>query len=380
MFATAIVLGCGLACRSERTPAHTGPSEVPGEPATSATSNSANRPAKGSRVAIETGIFHAGTPPGLFARVPELEPPLSEIELGPFQIDVLPYPGDPDVAPLRVESAQQAASSCAEREGRLCTELEWERACKGDKSQPFSSGKEWRCDGALGCPSSFGVHGLGTQREWTASHFGTGTQYQGKPVMRGADADASIDAHRCAHRGVGSIDGKAAFRCCYGPPNGIKVVEATREAVFKKHPLTKEKLGELLKSHPRTEALAKEELVLFPDPEAARTVIDRGPGDRMGFDFTATPLLWSPVPGARFLAVSGRAGKNEAFVLVYHALGNDRFELASSFLMHDEAGPVVFAYSEGIEPRFHFSTCWGCPGDTGKVLYREPDRAVVLQP
>jgi hypothetical protein len=28
----------------------------------------------------------------------------------------------------------------------------------------------------------------------------------------------------------------------------------------------------------------------------------------------------------------------------------------------------------------HFSTCWGCPGETGKILFRKPERPVILQP
>jgi hypothetical protein len=158
------------------------------------------------------------------------------------------------------------------------------------------------------------------------------------------------------------------------------VQEPAREHVYEKVDLTPERLRELLASHPRTKALAEQEVHLFAEPEAARTVVDRGPGDRKGFQFTVKPLSWTPVPGARFLAVTGRSGDATSFVVVYYALGRDRYSLASSFVMHDEAGPVAFAYSEGIEPRFHFSTCWGCPGETGKVLYRKPDRAVVLQP
>ena len=42
--------------------------------------------------------------------------------------------------------------------------------------------------------------------------------------------------------------------------------------------------------------------------------------------------------------------------------------------------PVALAYNGYIRPRLHFSTCWGCPGETGKILYRDPDAAVVLQP
>jgi hypothetical protein len=78
--------------------------------------------------------------------------------------------------------------------------------------------------------------------------------------------------------------------------------------------------------------------------------------------------------------VAGSADPKTSFVVVFNVIGDDRHSVASSFVMHDEPGPVAFAYSESIAPRFHFSTCWGCAGETGKVLYRKPDRAVILQP
>jgi hypothetical protein len=28
----------------------------------------------------------------------------------------------------------------------------------------------------------------------------------------------------------------------------------------------------------------------------------------------------------------------------------------------------------------HWSNCWGCPGENGKVLFKQPDSVVILQP
>lgn len=331
-----------------------------------------------SRVLVESGKFEAGTEPGAFNRIPELEPALRRVELGSYQIDVLPHPNTPGSAPTWVESVEEAARLCDERGARLCTELEWERACKGPDSTPFSTGAEWNCPDPTACTSGFGARGLGALPEWTSSRFGTGSERAGTAVVRGAAVDEAPALHRCARRS-GSTK-RATFRCCHGAPNATKVEEPGRDRVYAKAELEPERLRELLAAHPRTEALATENLQLFAEPEAARTVIDRGPGDRKGFQFTVAPLHWTPVPGARFLAATGRSGERTSFVVVFYDLGRDRYSLASSFVMHDEPGPVAFAYSEGIEPRFHFSTCWGCPGETGKVLYRTPDRAVVLQP
>jgi hypothetical protein len=298
--------------------------------------------------------------------------------LGPYEIDTLPHPGNSDTPPLWVASADAAARICDEAGARLCTELEWERACKGPDSTPFSSGSEWTCENPRDCASGFGVRGLGALPEWTSSRFGSASEQSGKSVIRGAPADAAAELHRCARRTSGVEP--ATFRCCRGAPNAMKVEEPTREKVYEKVELGAPRLRELLALHPRTKHLTDAEVQLFAEPEAARTVVDRGPGDRKGFQFTVMPLSWTPVPGARFLAVAGRSGATTSFVVVFYTLGRDRYALASSFVMRDEPGPVALAYSDSIEPRFHFSTCWGCPGETGKVLYRKPDRAVVLQP
>jgi hypothetical protein len=139
------------------------------------------------------------------------------------------------------------------------------------------------------------------------------------------------------------------------------------------------RLEKLLAANPRTQALAKD-VQFFREPDAAKTVIARGPGDKKGFNFTVAPLSWNPVAGAEYLLVTGRSGRDTSFVLSYYILGQDEFRLASSFIMKNEPGPVAFAYSGYIRPRLHFSTCWGCLGETGKILFRSPDSVVILQP
>jgi hypothetical protein len=65
---------------------------------------------------------------------------------------------------------------------------------------------------------------------------------------------------------------------------------------------------------------------------------------------------------------------------VFRVVGKDDYQLASSFIMENEVGPVALAYNGYIRPRLHFSTCWGCPGETGKILYKEPDSVIITQP
>jgi hypothetical protein len=337
-----------------------------------------------ARVAIPTGEFQAGTRPGRFLRDPEREPSTFRARLGSFEIDRFPYPNQSDRPPRLGASIDEATRACSEISGRLCTELEWEYACSGLQSQPFATGTTFtqQCNNSL-CSSEFGLIAMGTQPEWTATTFGAGSPSVGQPVLRGASSDpkTATDARRCAHRFASSapLAKEVGFRCCYGAPNGERIIEPSDGVPFEKARLDGPALKKLLQLDPRTAPLAAE-LTLFAEPDGVNTVLGRGPGDRQGFDFTTSPLYWRPTLGARFLVFAGKSGKATSFVLAYHAIGADEFELASSFIMRGEQGPVVLAYSASLRPRLHFSSCWGCLGESGRILFRDPDGVVVVQP
>jgi hypothetical protein len=281
----------------------------------------------------------------------------------------------------------EAERLCAERGARLCSELEWERACKGPASDAYAGGGHFKrlcAKEPESCASGFDVLAMGSAlREWTSSDVRP--PEKGRPdgaAVRGASAEAPDPNHRCAQRSAVAADsrsGDLGFRCCGGAPNGAVIREPSLGQTFTKIRITAERLEQLLGDHPRTRELAKD-VVLFREPDAAETVVARGPGDRQGFKFTVSPLIWNPAAGARYLLVVARSGERTSFVLSYHILSKDRYSLLSSFVMLDEPGPVAFAYSGYIRPRLHFSTCWGCPGETGKILFREPDSVVLLQP
>jgi hypothetical protein len=338
------------------------------------------------RIEIPEGPFFAGSTPGERGRDPEIEPRHYEVKLGPFRIDRLAYPNDPAKAPVTGVTRQEAKKLCAARAGRLCTELEWERACKGPGSDAYSGSDVWdpRCaTQPHSCASGFDVLAMGTLREWVASDILPSAE-GGKrmAVVRGGPASAPAEDHRCARRRGSERDSKSddlGFRCCKGAPNAAVVREPKLGAAFVKVPLGARRLEELLRADVHTATLARD-IKFFREPDAANTVVSRGPGDRKGFSFTVAPLRWNPVAGSEFLLVSARSGEKLSFVVVYYVLGDDRYALASSFILREEPGPVAFAYSDSIRPRLHFSTCWGCPGETGKILHRAPDRAIILQP
>jgi hypothetical protein len=342
-------------------------------------------PLAGERIDIPGGAFQAGSTPGEPGRHPELEQRLSTVELGPFRIDRLPYPNDPKQSPRTGVTRDEAEHSCAERSMRLCTELEWERACKGPESQLYSTGDTWdaRCaNDPTACASGFDVLGMGARREWTSSDVVPADDSARRAAVRGAPPTSPETAHRCAARFAEKPDAKddaLGFRCCKGARNAALVSEPREEQTFVQAPLTTARLAELFKADPHTASLAKD-LRFFREPDAAETVVARGPGDRKGFLFTVAPLRWNPVAGTDFIVATGRSGESTSFVVVYRVLGKDDYRLASSFIMENEVGPVALAYNGYIRPRLHFSTCWGCLGETGKILYRDPDGATISQP
>ncbi len=339
----------------------------------------------GERGEVPTGGFRAGSAPGDAGRHPELEPRLASIELGPYQIDRLPYPNDPAKPALVNVTRDEAQRLCAEHGERLCTELEWERACKGPADDRYPTGDAWdeRCGAEPSrCESGFTTLGMGAAAgEWTASDIAPGTP-KSLASVRGAAADAPAEEHRCAARhgfSASAKDPHVGFRCCAGPPNARMLPEPALGDAYAKVHLGPERLVELLKSDPLTRELAKD-VKFFREPDSAETVVSRGPGDRKGFSFTVSPLHWNPVPGADLLVLTGRSGENTSFVVAYFILADNSYKLAASFVMKNEPGPVALAYSDDIRPRLHFSTCWGCPGETGKILFRKPERIAIVEP
>jgi hypothetical protein len=369
-----VALLCAIACAKPSPPA-----PAP-QPDAGPVSKSA-QPIPGSavgRARIPEGSFRAGTEVGRWQRAPETEPHLYPLSLGAFEIDIAPR----SEGSLRVPRAR-AEQLCTEAGGRLCTELEWERACKGPDSHVFSGGDSFDadCQRRARCVSGFGVRAMGSAFEWTSSEVRG--EHGRHFLLRGAEAEQPEAWHRCAHRSLVPLaEGdrrEAGFRCCYGPRNAARITEAALGRTYAQAELPLEALSRLLEQDPVTRPLARD-LSYFADPKGAEEVFARGPGDTKGFLLTTLPLSWNPVAGAEFLVVAARSGASTSFVVVFHALGAGQYRLAGSFVMRDEPGPIALAYNGYIRPRLHFSSCWGCLGDTGKILYREPDEAVILQP
>jgi hypothetical protein len=339
------------------------------------------------RVEVPAGKLVAGSTPGDRGRDPTLEPALLEVELGGFSIDRLPYPNDPAKPPLTGVSRVRAGDLCQLAGGRLCTELEWERACKGADDTAFAGASAWdpECGRAPEkCASGFGVVAMGAAvREWTASEVVPVENAQAKgAAARGARADAPAWDHRCAHRSA--LDATATgddlgFRCCYGPPNAASLPAPQWHETFRKAELTPAQAAEMFASVPQLKDL--HEITYFKEPDDVHQALGRGDagvGTVPNTSFTTNPILWSPVPGEEILVVTGRAQKN-SFIVAFYRLPGERYRIGSSFILKDEKGPIVLGYNSYVRKRLGWALCWDCRGESGFVTYREDNRVVITQ-
>jgi sulfatase modifying factor 1 len=212
---------------------------------------------------IPTGILHAGSGLDEVPREADTEPPGVEVPLGGFYIDVLPWPNEAGAIPTTNVSRDEAVRLCESVNKRLCSELEWERACKGpdnaryeygstfdarvcNAGQPADSSARHPSGERTACRSGFGVREMhGGAWEWTDSTWNRGaTPHREGPlgVARGGNDPAGELATRCAFARAtapGSRSPATGFRCCGGPRNDAEVrVEVKTGLPFEKtaHP------------------------------------------------------------------------------------------------------------------------------------------------
>lgn len=154
---------------------------------------------------------------------------------GAFCVDVYEYPNRRGRNPGVHVNWTQARNLCLKRGRRLCTEQEWERACKGPAGMRYSTGHEVpsgdcnvsdpenpRVPGAIGafkkCRSGYGVADMsGNVAEWTASSWSRSVQDR---VVKGGAADQAGYTARCSARVNENRSARQAnlgFRCCADP-------------------------------------------------------------------------------------------------------------------------------------------------------------------
>jgi sulfatase modifying factor 1 len=195
---------------------------------------------------IPTGVLHAGSALDEVPRLADVEPAGVDVPLGGFYMDVLPWPNEVGAIPTNNVSRDEAARLCDGKGKRLCSELEWERACKGPENtryeygmtfdphvcnagQPADTSARHPSGDRTACHSAFGVKEMhGGAWEWTDSPWNRGSTRSDAPlgVARGGNDVAGELTTRCASAralAAGSRSPATGFRCCAGPRNEAEV-------------------------------------------------------------------------------------------------------------------------------------------------------------
>jgi sulfatase modifying factor 1 len=199
---------------------------------------------------IPTGVLHAGSELDDVPRVAETELGGVEVPLGGFYIDLLPWPNEVGAIPTTNVSREEAARLCDGKGKRLCSELEWERACKGPDNVRYDYGATYDarvCSAGIpadtaarhpsgdrtACHSGFGVREMhGGPWEWTDSRWSRGNAARLETplgVTRGGNDVAGELETRCAFAKPAAPASRlpsTGFRCCAGPRNDAEVTLA----------------------------------------------------------------------------------------------------------------------------------------------------------
>jgi len=338
-------------------------------------------------VEVPAGRLLLGSPTGSADRNPSREADHVAVELPAFRIDALPYPNDPQQPPRRMVSRAEAASLCEAESKRLCSEFEWERACKGDdeRDYPAASFDVERCAREWGsCASPFGVFALGgLGREWTSSHAGGGLgDALRSAVVKGAGKDAPRSAHRCAARDAATPDSKSdslLFRCCRGPQSELAYPEESASEPFREQPQNREQLEALLTTMPETHALASD-FRPFSSEQVSQRLAASGRSLSSIAPWTLAPkgLLWSPVHGEQLGVVAGDTSAG-AMLVIYYREASGKPLFGASYLTRGEHDAILVAYKADVPREVLFSTCWGCGGEGGAVEIGPDARVRIVQ-
>ena len=259
---------------------------------------------------IPPGALRAGSKVDDVPRVADAELPDAEVAMNGFYVDVLPWPNEPGAIPTTNVTREEAKLLCQGRGKRLCSELEWERACKGPDNGRYEYGASYdarACAGGMAadaasrrpsgqrrtCRSAFGAEDMhGGAFEWTDSTWGRGARVE-LGVVRGGNDVAGELVTRCAYArplGAGERSAVTGFRCCSGVRNTAAVeLEVKSGLPFER---------------------ADKSVVLSPSLDALGGVACGSPVAPAPCS-SARAWTWRPVPNVE-LAVSGGCVRHEA--------------------------------------------------------------------
>ncbi|OQX69771.1 MAG: hypothetical protein B6A08_03980 [Sorangiineae bacterium NIC37A_2] len=261
---------------------------------------------------IPPGALVVGTPPDRRPRRADREVSGEQVMLQGYYIDIYSYPNEEGAIPVTNVTQAEARALCAEQGKRLCTELEWERACKGPDNRVYEYGDTFQAEACrLGsraalrpsgyystCQSDFGVHDLhGGPFEWTESGYGRGYE-RGEVVLKGGSGSPAEVHGRCANLEPEKPEkrsGQIGFRCCLGDVTSDPI---TLEARFAPGLLPRVKFDA---------DLEEQMLAALPD-EVKASLAKIGPAKRQRV------WLWRPIANEELhlMAVCARAPAHNA--------------------------------------------------------------------
>jgi len=342
-------------------------------------------PVAGNERSVPAGTVNLGSETGSARRNPAHEADHVASVLNAFQIDALPYPNDPGKPPMSAVTRDEASALCTGRGQRLCSELEWERACKGEQDAVYPDRKfdAARCaKQATSCVSAFGVFALGTLgREWTSSDA-AGGEWDGlrTAVVRGAARDAPEPAHRCAARDAATPKSRSdslIFRCCRGPAQTAVYPAIPDQPPFRDSEPDAKTLAAALATMPETRDVAAK-FRTWSQSELAQALSQAGRSQSSLAPWQAVrgSLGWSPVRGEQVVIASGDTPRGALVVAYYPLPRGPRF--AGSYETKGEHTPVLVAYKSDVRDELLFSTCWGCGGEGGAIRLDDTARLRFL--
>ena len=182
--------------------------------------------------AMLTGNLHQEVQMGLVSAF-DKKASIKKLSKG-FYIDQYEYPNAETredgtrVAPVTGYTYGQARAACKAMGKRLCTALEWEKACRGEDSLIYSYGDSfeqntcaldegYRLGKDKNCKGKNGVFGMsGGPREWTKT---TSESNENRKVIKGGDlfGSSALDKYRCgfdSDENKEYVDANTSFRCC----------------------------------------------------------------------------------------------------------------------------------------------------------------------
>ncbi len=161
------------------------------------------------------------------------------INVRAFCVDKYEWPNQAGEPPMRSVAWLEASNLCRGKGKQLCSEYEFEKACRGPSGTLFTYGDGYVDKGCAGagddyglgqftnCVSGFGVHDMsGGVYEWTSSGPNSGTTDESASrIVRGGMTAASPEkSARCTYRvryTATASSREIGFRCCTAPQKDV---------------------------------------------------------------------------------------------------------------------------------------------------------------